>query len=240
MTAYLAPALTQLRDEVNARYPGRDKTSDGWIGDPAHAARVSDHNPDPDSIPPGVVRALDIDITPDGTTNSDLATDLLTVTIGDPRTWYVIHAGKIYSRTYGWTARVYTGLNPHDGHVHISLLGVQLTEAAAAVIAEDTTPWWDPKPQQTLPAVSLTRVRAAARAPRRALHPVDVRRVQRALNARLHAGLRVDGVYGAKTHLAARVWEQQVAITHKAVRADGILGPITLPELGAGRFRVVP
>ena len=55
--AYLAPSLVQLRNEINRRWPNRDKTSDGWIGDPAHQATKSDHNPDSK----GCVHALDID-----------------------------------------------------------------------------------------------------------------------------------------------------------------------------------
>ena len=46
-----------LRGQVNNRWPNRDKRSDGTKGDSAHAARVSDHNPDSK----GVVHALDID-----------------------------------------------------------------------------------------------------------------------------------------------------------------------------------
>ena len=50
-------AALKLREQVNARWPDRDKRSDGTIGDTAHAARKSDHNPDAD----GWVKALDID-----------------------------------------------------------------------------------------------------------------------------------------------------------------------------------
>ena len=103
MAYYLAPSLAALRSEVDARWPNRDKASDGWIGDPAHSARVSDHNPDWSSTPPGVVRALDIDI--DGIDVRRLLTEL----VGDPRVWYVIYDRKIYSRTHDWAALAYTG-----------------------------------------------------------------------------------------------------------------------------------
>lgn len=54
-----------LRDQVNIRWPSRDKDSDGWIGDASHASREgwgtngqgSYHNPDPE----GIVHAIDLD-----------------------------------------------------------------------------------------------------------------------------------------------------------------------------------
>ena len=63
--AQLCAAGVTLRNQINARFPRRDKTSDGWIGDAAHANRSgwglngkgSYHNP----APSGYVHALDID-----------------------------------------------------------------------------------------------------------------------------------------------------------------------------------
>src|SRR4051794_41137669 len=101
--AYLAPALVTLRGEVNTAHPNRDKTSDGWIGDPAHAARVSDHNPEP--RPHGVVRATDTD--KDG---PDMPR-LLQIAINDDRVEYVIWEGYIYLRSNGFRKQKYTGSN---------------------------------------------------------------------------------------------------------------------------------
>lgn len=133
MSYFLAPALVKLRDEINARFPKRDKASDGWIGDPSHQARPSDHNPDWKAT--GIVRALDIDISPDGRPDVDLRRTILRVAIKDPRVWYVISNGVIYSRTYGFTPRRYTGSNPHTAHVHISLV--------KSANNFDTRPWFD-------------------------------------------------------------------------------------------------
>ena len=55
--AKLVAAGVTLRAQINDRFAKRDKSSDGWIGDGAHQARVSDHNPDKR----GWVHALDID-----------------------------------------------------------------------------------------------------------------------------------------------------------------------------------
>ena len=54
---HLAPSLAQLRREINARWPNRDKSTDGSVGDLSHAARASDHNPNSRRS----VNAIDID-----------------------------------------------------------------------------------------------------------------------------------------------------------------------------------
>lgn len=109
MAWYLNRALTNFRREVNARWPNRDKRSDGTIGDPDHQSRDSDHNPDRD----GSVDAWDMDI--DGVDvwaciNAALAHDSIQ---------YIIYNRKITSRSWGLgTWRHYSGDNPHDKHVH--------------------------------------------------------------------------------------------------------------------------
>lgn len=131
MSWKLAPALDQLFDDVNRLWPTRSKALDGTIGDAAHAARKSEHNPNRepgDDVPDGYVTAADI--TKAGV---DVAR-LLAALIGDKRVWYVIHDGRIYSRTYDWVARYYTGSNPHTHHVHVSL---RQTKSAC----DDRSPW---------------------------------------------------------------------------------------------------
>lgn len=129
---FLAPSLVRFRESVNKAYPKRDKSSDGWIGDASHAARASEHNPcwTCSGYQYGIVRAIDVDI--DDNTVHDLRKEILNSTIGHRAVWYVISNGVIYSRTYDWAARRYTGTNQHLKHVHIS---IQRTEAAA----RDTT-----------------------------------------------------------------------------------------------------
>lgn len=139
MSWTLAPSLAQLFKELNAKYPSRDKSSDGSIGDQAHAARKSEHNPnaDPkDSVPDGMVTAIDID--KDGID----VPSLLAVLLKDSRTWYVIHNRFIYSRTHGFTKQPYTGENPHTGHIHISLV-------QTGVACKDTSPWFKPVVEET-------------------------------------------------------------------------------------------
>lgn len=146
MAWYLAASLVQLTREVNARWPKIPwptlRIGDGSVGDTSHAARYSSHNPLWTTQPPGAVRAVDI-----GIEGRD-ARAILNELIGDPRVWYVIHKGVIYSRTYGWQPRRYTGSNPHNHHIHVSL-----RESEAAY--DDTRPWFGPeKPRRTRPKKS--------------------------------------------------------------------------------------
>ena len=63
MTIAIAPSLLRLRKEFDARYPSRDRRSDGLIADGAHAT-TSDHYPHDDPMDRDRTRwvcALDID-----------------------------------------------------------------------------------------------------------------------------------------------------------------------------------
>lgn len=117
---FLAPSLVAFRHSVNLAYPTRDYQSDGWIGDAAHAARVSEHNPDwaASGYMHGIVRAIDITNDP---ALPEIRERVLASAIGHPAVWYVISNGTIYSRTHDWNPTAYTGPNGHYHHVHISI-----------------------------------------------------------------------------------------------------------------------
>ncbi len=131
MAWVLVPCLVSLRTEFNALAPSRDKSSDGSIGDRAHASSSSDHNPDETGATPyedadslDEVHAIDVDV--------DLRVDGWSMaksvevivrrhrTGADDRLQNVIYNRRIWSRSWGWTAREYTGSNPHDHHAHFS------------------------------------------------------------------------------------------------------------------------
>ena len=127
---YLNPALTRFRNEVNARWPNRDKTSDGTIGDAAHQATNSDHNPDPD----GSVDAWDMDV--DGV---PVAT-VIAAALKHESIWYVIYNRRITSRNQSGGLGVwhpYTGASPHTEHVHFN---------TRESYENSTKPWFPPAP----------------------------------------------------------------------------------------------
>ena len=137
----LAPFLVALEAETDALFPSRSIASDGSIGNAEHAARESDHNPDD----AGIVKA--IDLTDDDVHRCDvglLAAHL--VATKDRRVKYQIHKGTIW-RSYAtsslpaWTPDVYTGLNAHLKHLHVSVLDDQVNA---------TGPWWPVAPTPTL------------------------------------------------------------------------------------------
>jgi HAMP domain-containing protein len=113
-------SLTRFREAVNQAYPDRDKTTDGTIGDPAHQARDSDHNPDPD----GTVDAWDMDRDLNGK-GKPYAADiekLKRVFQAHPAARYWIHNDQIAHVRDGWVRRPYNPNDPdrnkHLEHVH--------------------------------------------------------------------------------------------------------------------------
>jgi hypothetical protein len=132
----LAYSLETLRDEINTRWPNRNKASDGTIGDPAHAAQPSDHNPNP----AGVVCAFDItNDNINGPGSEWLAQQFLANIHPDAK--YFIWNQKIASRTHEWTIRPYTG-DPHTSHIHVSV-GVG-PDGQSQQPYDDRTPLWLP------------------------------------------------------------------------------------------------
>lgn len=231
--ASLAPSLVALRNEVNARWPRRDRTSDGWIGDASHSSRVSDHNPDER----GMVHAIDVDV--DGINVGEL----LKATIGDPRVWYVIHNRTIYSRTHGFKPRRYTGSNPHTAHAHVS---IRYSSAAET----DTRSWFTApaKRSKGLPTLDVSNVTGQARngkAGRRIAKVLNgTKLVQDSLNDRLalrgSARLRVDGKFGKRTVDVMRDYQNLVwrLGARTSSKRDGIPAVEDLQRLGRGRFKL--
>lgn len=118
----LVPGGVTLRDQVNRRFPKRDKRSDGWIGDKAHQARASDHNPDAR----GWVHAIDLDADMGKPGDAQVLADQIVAYAasglpGSDRIKYVVFNDKVASGTYSksrwkWRGRGYG----HYDHIHVS------------------------------------------------------------------------------------------------------------------------
>lgn len=113
----LSKAAIQMREQVDDSFPGRDRKSDGWLGDFRHSTRKSDHNPDAD----GWVRAIDIDADLGSKGQmAYLADQIRSVARKDGRISYVIFNGRIASPRLGWRWRGYNGASSHQHHCHVS------------------------------------------------------------------------------------------------------------------------
>lgn len=135
MAEHVAASLEVLLKQINARWPERDKESDGAKGDKAHAGRKSDHNPNSQ----GVICARDFthDSAATGPKGRFLANAL--IASKDNRIKYIISDKEICSGLGDpshppWQWRPYTGTNAHQKHMHISV-------RSPASLYEDKTPW---------------------------------------------------------------------------------------------------
>ncbi len=122
------PAAIAVLRQATAHWPKRKKASDGLLPSKAHVHQNpnSDHN-----------SGFAVDLTHDpekGVYCQVIYTELQK----DPRVKYLIFKGKIWSKTKG--EHIYTGSNPHNKHLHISI---------KEECGNDTSPWfpWLPQPK---------------------------------------------------------------------------------------------
>lgn len=126
----LTKGLQHLRNEVDYAFPDRSKASDGTIGDAAHMAETSGHNPDDtpgskaeyndhDGIPE--VRAWDCTSAfGDGVDAQDVVDHLRALPGLSSVIRYMIYNRKIYEASNGWKPAAYTGPSAHTEHIHFS------------------------------------------------------------------------------------------------------------------------
>lgn len=233
----MAPALQQLLQEADAANPGRDKTSDGGIGDARHQARTSDHNPDAR----GVVCARDFDV--DGldvpAAFERMRQAVLVGRLPQLVGGYLISNGRMTTPSFdGWVE--YDGENPHVTHGHVSV-------AHDPERADDRRPWnvWTaarPAPARPAPATPPSngsdlrgrsvdlRGEQGAAGPRVAALQAFLRRYA----PRYARGLVVDGVWGPRTSAVVR----EFALRSGVRDADGLnIGPQIARKLTVAGFR---
>lgn len=207
MSYRLAKTLSKLRSQVDARWPGRSKKSDGWIGDVRHQkAGTSDHLPNSQNV----VTAIDITHDPaNGLHSRELAEAL--VASRDPRIKYVISEGQICSsKQQPWVWRKYKGSNGHYHHVHISVM-------AAKDLYDDEREW-------TLDAKNVARA-TLPQPPHEVLRRGD--RGEPVLRLQKRLGIKTDGVFGPATETEVKAFQKQ-----KGLPVDGVVGPETWKALG--------
>lgn len=217
MAWHLAPALAHLRDEVNAKWPNRSKASDGTIGDAAHSARTSDHNPNSRRS----VNAIDI-------TAKGIDTDtLIAAAKRHPSVRYIIFNRRIMNRDIGnFRSRPYNRSNPHTQHVHISLYQSPTAERR-------TTSWGLGKPSTSKPSKPATSSGKAPKFPLPAGHwygpesanpknhsgyykkdQAGIRKYQQQMRDRGWSGIgRVDGIFGDKAYKVTKQFQDEKGLT---------------------------
>jgi hypothetical protein len=143
--------VTVMRDQINKRWENRDKRSDGILGDSAHQARISDHNPDSQNY----VHAVDIDEDLRGSKNDNiwLADQIIAYARmkrgGSGRLKYVVYEDQIASGTYAnhfWTWR--GDHYGHEMHMHISFTTHGQTDSTPfeiPILTDGKSGVWDGK-----------------------------------------------------------------------------------------------
>lgn len=212
MSWRLAKSLTKLREQVNAAYPGRDKTSDGSIGDAAHATRKSDHNPWITYQGQGIVTAIDIDEDVDARGSVEHIVKAIQAS-RDPRVKYIIYEGRISVQGDITKWKAYKGVNPHKHHAHISV-------NADPRLFDDTTAWDIGSPTDTIVESAPAHTAGRPLVKRGSIEPEQIMFIQRRLM------IAVDGHFGAKTETAVKAFQKQ-----KGLPVDGIVGPQTWAAL---------
>ena len=118
------PAAIAVLRQATAISPLRMKASDGLLPSNAHLQQspTSDHN-----------TGLAVDLTHDPKNGIDCA-DIFEKLKEDKRVKYLIFKGKIWSKEKSKLGnRRYTGSNPHNKHLHISI---------NPALSADTSPWF--------------------------------------------------------------------------------------------------
>jgi len=124
-----SPAAAAVLRQATALWPKRKRLSDGLLPSPEHIKQNpnSDHN-----------TGLAVDITHDPKGGVDCA-DLFERLKADERVLYLIFNRRIWVKGKGESK--YSGANPHEKHLHISIKKAQ---------ADNTKPWfpWAGEPKK--------------------------------------------------------------------------------------------
>lgn len=131
MVAWQPTANVQnVTAQFNSRFPHRDKTSDGTIGNEAHKLHPSGHNPDdtpgskpawdgdPDNVPEVRDKDIDSDLGEPGTTMQMVVDHLRRLPNLSNVCRYLIFNHRMYHSRDNFEPTIYTGESPHEEHLH--------------------------------------------------------------------------------------------------------------------------
>lgn len=214
----LARSLVRLREQINAKWPNRNKLSDGTVGDLRHSKTASDHNPRTLDGQANVVSALDITHDPKNGVDCNMLTE---ATKDDPRVKYIIWNRRIYNASIKKAWRPYHGVNPHNKHAHWSVRPEKKHY--------DSTADWNlsvpvtSQPVPTPPVLTSTE-KLGVKPP--VSTSMTVKEVQSALLSLGYAVGKVDGKLGPKTIAAIKSFQGS-----NKLKKDGIPGPMTSTAL---------
>lgn len=209
-----AYALQTLTKEVNGIWPTRDRTSDGGIGDTAHASRSSKHNPGPDGI--WEAHDYDEDISgKDGQGGKPLwpfVVHLLRLAkvkkhpALNGRGAHIIYEGRIWSFAHRWVERPYTGLNAHKHHAHVAVVDGPGKDSKAPWGIKDllASPPATPKPDRWL---------GVTNPPMRGQDVINVKNYLRSLGNKLAD----TDVYDMETAQVVKVYQDHRGIVERGV-----------------------
>lgn len=222
MTWRPANSLVILREAFNQSYPQRSKADDGTIASDAHRAAnpASDHEVNEH----GVVCALDITHDPAHGVDTYRIADYMRLH-HDFRLHYIISDRRIagdaafvkknphYNCPGPWMWGTYDGKNPHDEHVHFSVL-------QDPAVYDSLAPW-------DIGSI----VSNVVDTPPRMDQPATLRLGSKGEGVKILQGLLgidTDGEFGPKTQAAVQAYQR----SHSLV-ADGVAGPYTWRSLQA-------
>lgn len=136
MSCTPAPTCRSSLQELSKRFPGRSTASDGICASSAHHGQnpSSDHE---------TGDAFDATHDPAHGFDSYKAADWLRDRVlegTETRVKYIISNRRIFNPSVSKAWRNYSGSNPHDHHVHVSLKGGPHSPAS---VRGDVRYWWD-------------------------------------------------------------------------------------------------
>lgn len=199
----LAKSLSTLLGEANAYAPHRSRRIDGTIGDAAHAARSSRHNPYK-----GVVTALDLTHDPAGGFDAHAIARKLTQH-PHPNLYYIISNRQAAYRKEGFVWRKYGGSHPHDKHIHVAVgWGPDSAPFSALGQVDDTSAWGLSDTPEIVPGSRDLRLDDPM------MRGSDVLYLQEKLEACWISPKGADGVYGPDTRDAMMLFQNRRWPTH--------------------------